>query len=286
MTENRPDRNLAIRIAFDGTRYSGWQWQSNAPTLQGEMEAALEAVAGHPHRFTASSSRTDAGVHALALVANVFTFSRLEPDTLGRALNAKLPRDIRVTGVADMPQAFHSRREAVSKVYRYLLWRAPVESPFWNRYAWFIHAPLDMERLHRMAEGVVGNRDFRAFTVTGGEAEDTRREIFHVRWEGSSPWLHCTFEGAGFLRHMVRRLVGGMVESAAGRLPNGIFEAALEGEMTAAPVIHTAPARGLWLLEARYPPETSPRWSVGEDTAGTIGFPPPLSGLPALRAPV
>ena len=263
-----------ITLAYDGTDYVGWQRQANGVSIQELIEDALRALDGR-HVTLTGASRTDAGVHALGQVA-AFTIAReLEPDALVRALNAHLPHAVRVLAAEEAPPAFHPRFEARAKTYRYRLWHDDVMSPFERAYAWHVPGPLDVEAMRNAARLLEGRHDFAAFQATGSSVTTTEREVavsriftlriadcgLRIREESTiesaiqnpqSALLVYEITGTGFLRHMVRIIVGSLVEIGRGRQPvewiGGVI--ASRDRASAGP---TAPPHGLFLVRVEYP---------------------------------
>jgi tRNA pseudouridine38-40 synthase len=242
-------------VAYDGTDYVGWQRQANGVSIQGLLEDALLALDGHEVTVT-GAGRTDAGVHALGQVA-AFTIDRpLAPDALVRALNAHLPPAVRIVAAEPAAPAFHPRFGARTKTYRYHLWNADVMSPFERRYAWHVPGPLDVDAMSAAARLLVGRRDFASFQATGSDVATTEREILESSFESEichlkSEILVYRVVGDGFLRHMVRAIVGSLVEVGRGRKPAGwIAEAIAARDRSAAGP--TAPPHGLFLVRVTY----------------------------------
>jgi tRNA pseudouridine38-40 synthase len=252
--------SFTITLAYDGTDYVGWQRQANGVSIQGLIEEALLALDGR-EVAVAGAGRTDAGVHALGQVA-AFTIAReLEPAALVRALNAHLPRDIRVLSAAPAAPAFHPRFGARAKTYQYRLWNGDVMSPFERRYAWHVPGPLDVDAMRAAAALLSGRHDFAAFQAAGSSVATTEREVFTSTIESpiesairnpQSAMLTYEVVGAGFLRHMVRIIVGSLIEVGRGRQPVAwISEVMASGNRPLAGP--TAPPEGLFLVRVEYP---------------------------------
>jgi tRNA pseudouridine38-40 synthase len=246
-----------VTLAYDGTDYVGWQRQANGVSIQGLIEDALRVLDGRDVRVT-GAGRTDAGVHALGQVA-AFTIARvLSPDAVLRALNAHLPGAIRVLAAEEAAPTFHPRFGARAKTYRYRIWNGDVISPFERRYAWHLPGALDLDAMRAAARLVEGRHDFAAFQASGGSAATSEREVFASRVDfqsltphPQSPLLAYDISGAGFLRHMVRIIVGSLVEVGRGRQPAEWVGAVLASrDRTAAGP--TAPAVGLFLVGVEY----------------------------------
>jgi tRNA pseudouridine38-40 synthase len=247
--------SFKIILAYDGTGYVGWQRQENGVSIQALIEAALLALDGRAVTVT-GAGRTDAGVHALGQVA-AFTIARaLGADALVRALNAQLPPAIRVLDAEEAPAEFHPRFGARSKTYRYRLWHGDVMSPFERGYAWHVPGALDVGAMREAARLLEGRHDFASFQAAGSSVATTEREIFTSSIEAALSAQHpalVIYEvvGSGFLRHMVRIIVGSLVEVGRGRRPAAwIGEAIASRERSAAGP--TAPPHGLFLVGVRY----------------------------------
>jgi tRNA pseudouridine38-40 synthase len=241
-------RNIRIVLSYDGTDYHGWQRQPRKKTVQGMVEDALARLAGKTVSLT-GAGRTDAGVHARAQVANVKASFRLSDAELQKALNAILPDDIRVTEVGPASPEFHARRDAVSKVYQYRICRDRFISPFVFRYALHFPSPLDVGRMREAAALFVREDDFSGFS--------SNRELYPVRNVTRSDLVRrgdelvYTIEANGFLRYMVRTIVGTLLEVGRGRIAPAAIEDIFRGKKRtlASP---TAPAKGLCLLSVLY----------------------------------
>ena len=255
-------RTLKITIAYEGTAYVGWQRQPNGSSIQGCLEAALTEIEGTPVTVE-GAGRTDAGVHALAQVASVRLSHPIAPDALLRAINAKLPADIRVVAVEVGPESFHARFDATAKTYRYRLLHGRVASPFDRRYGWHVGLPLDHERMDAAGRALVGEHDFAAFQATGSSTHSSVRTLFELTVSGATtdgqgvdggagPALTLIdARGSGFLRHMVRVIVGTLVEVGRGQLDRAAVERALaSGDRSLAG--QTAPPHGLFLMRVEY----------------------------------
>ena len=253
-------RNLKLTIQYDGTNYVGWQRQAAGTSIQGLLEDALAPIEGTAVTVH-GAGRTDAGVHALAQIASVTLSASLDAPTLGRALNATLPDDVRVARVEEAAPDFHARFSATGKTYEYRIVDGPFVSPFLFRYAWHVPQPLDLDAMRAAAEPLAGRHDFAAFQAAGSTVHSTEREITSIEWEegrGADRPLVLRITGDGFLRHMVRAIAGTLVEVGCGRWDRRRPLEALESRSRAA-AGRTAPPRGLFLARVLYDTKYSGR---------------------------
>jgi tRNA pseudouridine38-40 synthase len=246
-------RTLKISLQYDGTHYVGWQRQAAGVSIQSLLEDALAPIEGRTV-VVHGAGRTDAGVHALEQVATVGLHASIPPQTLTRALNAVLPADVRVLSVEETDPAFHARFSAVGKVYEYRIVNAPMVSAFLFRYAWHIAAPLDIEAMRRAAGPLIGAHDFAAFAAAGSRVASTDRVVRAIDWQEGAGYdrpLIMRIRGDGFLRHMVRTIVGTLVEVGQGRWPPAqVAEILASRDRTQAG--RTAPPQGLFLVRVEY----------------------------------
>ncbi|MFM8392362.1 MAG: tRNA pseudouridine(38-40) synthase TruA [Acidobacteriota bacterium] len=243
-------------LAYEGTAYAGWQWQSNLPTIQGEIERVLGLLNGAPV-VAHSAGRTDTGVHAVGQVISFDLDREWAPSILRKAINGNLPQDIRILEVGLVEDGFHPRIDARSKTYRYQMVTAPVLSPFLRRYAFHYPYELDRERLVRHAAELIGRHDFRGFTVADCEVKTTVRTIRAVELRENEDTLTIEFTGDGFLRYQVRTMVAALLEMNTDRhlhyASKGIFSMAeLVGTGDRSLVGKMAPAHGLTLMKVEY----------------------------------
>jgi tRNA pseudouridine38-40 synthase len=274
-----PQQNWKLTLSYDGTNFSGWQVQPGERTVQGELQAALGRVTGESP-LPQGSGRTDAGVHALAQVASFGLAARIPPENLLRALNRTLPASIRVLEARKAPAAFHARHSAVAKTYEYRVFPERAETqagarrpeiicpPFLAGYVYAYPWPLDMAALEEAAAAFVGEHDFVSFAAT--DPDQARRSLGPASSEVPVPAIRTVFSsawerrqiqegnllvyrvrGSGFLHHMVRNLVGTMLDVGRGyRRAEEIPEMLAARSRTAAGP--TAPARGLFLHSVEY----------------------------------
>jgi tRNA pseudouridine38-40 synthase len=253
-----------VTLTYDGSEFVGWQRQASGTSIQGLLEDALAELDGRPV-IVSGAGRTDAGVHALGQVASFSLVRLIEPAILVRAINSRLPQTVRIVEASEMPSTFHARFGAVAKTYRYRLWIGEVMSPFERAYAWHIPYPkLDVAAMGSAARLLEGQHDFSAFQATGSITRSTTREVFSSS-VAVSPSNLTEAESAGrtgrlvtydvtadgFLRHMVRAIVGSLVEVGRGkRSPQWISELLVSRNRALAG--RTAPPQGLFLASVLY----------------------------------
>jgi tRNA pseudouridine38-40 synthase len=249
-------RTLKLTIAYDGTNYVGWQRQTNGLSVQQVIEDAVAPLVplGHEDERrpgVAGASRTDAGVHAAAQVASVNLDVDLSTASLLRAMNVRLPGDVRILRVEDAAFGFHARFHARGKSYRYRLLRSLVMSPFDRAFAWHVPDLSDADAMRRAAAAFVGRHDFASFQARGSSTLDTVRTIERLAIDERDDEVVVEIEGDGFLRHMVRAMVGTLVEVGSGlRAADSVPAILAERHRRAGGP--TAPARGLMLIAVRY----------------------------------
>jgi len=243
-------RNLKITLAYDGTRFVGWQRQAEGESIQGLLEDALARLEGGAVTVH-GAGRTDAGVHALGQVASARVGFTHDSATIVRSLNAQLPEDIRITDVTDAPDTFHARFSARTKTYRYRLRTGDISDPFDRAYVWHVGSRLNLDAMCTAAAAFVGTHDFAAFQSTGTETRDTVRTIERSQLLVDPPFATYEVIGTGFLRHMVRAIVGTLVEIGRGWRPVSELPALFENGRRA-DAGATAPARGLFLVRVDY----------------------------------
>ena len=244
-------RTLRLVLAYDGTGYNGWQVQPSRPTVQGLLTDACRRIFSGPLRVV-GASRTDAGVHALGQVASLVVESGLHPLSIRSALNSYLPPDIRVLAVAEAPSGFDARRAAVSKRYLYLIDGRPVPNPLLRRYAWHVAHPLDAKAMALGLRALRGKHDFSAFCAAAGKGRTTTCTLLSGRLLRRRGVVAVFLSADSFLHHMVRNVVGSLVEIGRGsRGPEWTAELLLGRDRTRGGP--TAPAHGLTLLRVTYP---------------------------------
>lgn len=242
-----------LTIEYAGTRYSGWQIQKNARTVQGEIDRAARTVTGRKDFELYGSGRTDAGVHALAQVAHLDVSTNLPPDTLVRRLNDELPADINVLAAAVVPHRFHARHDAVARRYVYQIARR--RTAFAKPYVWWVKDPLDVGAMRACAAGFVGRHDFASFAEKDEDdangARSTRVLVERLDLIEQGGLVLVGIEGSHFLWKMVRRIVGVLVEVGRGGLAGGDAQKLLASS-SPLPAKLTAPASGLFLVRVYY----------------------------------
>lgn len=240
---------FTLEIEYAGTRYSGWQIQKNARTVQGELARAVRAVLGTDRFELYGSGRTDAGVHALAQVAHLDVATTVAPETLRRRLNDELPADINVLAIETATRRFHARHDAEARTYLYQIARR--RTAFAKPFVWWVKDPLDVEAMRRAAALFIGLNDFRSFTDDEPEEKSTRVHLERVEIAEVDDLVLVRVRGSHFLWKMVRRLVGVLVEAGRGRLSPDDVRQLLE-RPSGVPARLTAPPSGLFLERVTY----------------------------------
>ena len=238
-----------LDLEYCGTRYSGWQVQKNARTVQGELNQAIAKASGRRDLATYGSGRTDAGVHALQQVAHLDLETRSPPEPLRLAINDALPHDIHVLDVLKVTRQFHARHSATERSYLYQISRR--RSAFAKPYVWWVKDSLDAERMRAAASRFEGLRDFRSFMQADEEAGSTRVKLARVELAEAGDLILLRVLGSHFLWRMVRRMVGVLVEVGRGALePEDV--ARFLAVASSVPAAHTAPPSGLFLERVLY----------------------------------
>jgi tRNA pseudouridine38-40 synthase len=244
-------RRIKFTLAYDGTDFHGWQVQPGLVTIQGTLEQVFAEIEGQPVHV-AGSGRTDAGVHALRQTAAVSLSNPIPLANLRKAANRLLPPSIRVIEIEEAAPDFHPRHHAVSKTYEYRIFRGEVCPPAEWRYVHHYPYPLDLDRMTALAPILEGSHDCAAFAAADDrELESTVRTIFSSRLESAGNHLFYRVSGSGFLKHMVRNIVGTLLEAGKGNLDAEGLRAFLipDSDKRAGP---TAPAKGLFLVRVEY----------------------------------
>ncbi len=244
------ERNLKLIVEYEGTRYHGWQRQGGLPTIQKVIEEVIFTITREESRL-ASSGRTDAGVHALGQVANFTTRSRLPLHNLLRGMNSLLPEDIKIREIAEAAPDFHARFSARSKSYLYRIDNGPVQSVFYRNFAWHIYETLDLEKMNEAAEFLKGEHDFTSFCAAGHETKTYIRRIMETELSRSGDLITFRIEATGFLKYMVRNLVGTLAYVGMAKITPACFRDIMDARdrTVAGP---TAPPQGLFLESVRY----------------------------------
>ncbi len=243
-------RNIALTVAYEGTNYHGWQCQPGVVTVQEVLRQATGRVVDHPVTLYAGA-RTDAGVHAFGQVAGFHTEKHIPAYNLIKGVNSLLPRDVRVLSARDEAPDFHARYSAKSKTYVYTILNRPHNSPFYARYAWHIWYPIEVSAMERAARLIRGEHDFASFKKKDEPYESTVRRVLRAGVTRRGDLIFFVVEATGFLRYMVRNLVGTLVLVGSGKLSTAGFEEILRARdrEKAGP---TAPPQGLFLRRIRY----------------------------------
>lgn len=257
-------RNIKLTLEYDGARFFGFQRQKDRPTIQSKLEKALSRLFNRPLKISAAAGRTDSGVHARAQVVNFKIDSPLPLEKVQRGLNALLPREIAVKKIEAAAPDFHARYSAKWKTYEYLVFNSEIRSPLLKGQAFQFPYPLNLGTMRKAARKLVGHHDFKAFQAAGSNVKSSIRFVrrFTVsRVPSSQPsplWgegrvrgklIRFVIEADGFLYHMVRSIVGVLLEVGRGRLSVGDFSRLLKARRR---FVHTVPPQGLTLASVNY----------------------------------
>jgi tRNA pseudouridine38-40 synthase len=244
-------KNIRLILEYDGSRYHGWQRQADGPTIQGIIEEKIQLMTREPVRLIASG-RTDAGVHALNQVCNFITKTKIDPNALQRGLNALLPDDILIKKAEYVPLDFHAMYSAKSKTYEYRILNRKEPDVFIRSYAWHIKRGLGIEGMHKCVSSLCGKHDFSSFRSTGSGNRNPVREMMRAELQGPDQGLlRFVFEADGFLRHMVRNIVGTVVEVGQGKMGFDEFGEIFQSKDRRRAGLK-APPQGLFLIEVQY----------------------------------
>jgi tRNA pseudouridine38-40 synthase len=254
-------RTLKLTIAYDGTDFAGWQRQPSERTVQQVLEEALAPIE-RADVTAVAAGRTDAGVHAAAQVVSAVLTNPIAPVDLRRALNATLPPDVRVLAIEQAPDGFNARHDARLKTYHYAIWNGVAVPPSLRRYTWHVPKTLDLDRMNEAAGILVGLHDFAAFQATGSDVKTTERRLVSsavreldlsqlVLAAAGDRLIRYEVTGTGFLRHMVRTIMGTLVDVGLGRTPVEEVRSILLGRDRGRAGA-TAPPQGLVLWRVEY----------------------------------
>jgi tRNA pseudouridine38-40 synthase len=244
-------RNIKLVLAYDGSRYHGWQRQPNEITIQEVIEEKIQIMAGEAVTLFASG-RTDAGVHAVNQICHFKTRSTIDPKILKKGLNSLLPGDILITDAETVSLDFHARYNAKSKTYEYRLLNREEPDIFQRKYVWHIRMPLDVEEMKKCVTFLLGTHDFSSFKSSGSGNANPVRSVLNAGIFGPEKgYLRFVIEADGFLRHMVRSIVGTLVEAGLGKINSSGFKEIIESKDRSRAGVK-APAQGLFLMEVRY----------------------------------
>jgi tRNA pseudouridine38-40 synthase len=247
-------RNIKLVLSYDGSEFNGWQTQPGFRTVQETVEAAIAKLTQDPQVRLNASGRTDSGVHAVGQVANFRTESSLASERFLRGINANLPDDVSILSAEEKPLSFDANRDAVRKLYRYVIHDGPVAMPFLRKYVARSRHPLDVGAMSRAARCLVGTHDFRCFETEWPNRATSVRTITHLRISRFGEYIWIDVEADGFLYNMVRAIAGTLMNVGRGYWPESQPQAILEaGDRTLAGP--TAPAQGLFLMRVVYEAE-------------------------------
>ncbi|UCD37703.1 MAG: tRNA pseudouridine(38-40) synthase TruA [Fidelibacterota bacterium] len=246
--------NFKLLVEYDGTAFHGWQSQRRERTVQAELVAALRKVIAQDRIVLIGAGRTDAGVHARAQVANVRLDTSIRPEQLRKAINSHLPDDVRVQTIEPVSDAFHARNSAMARRYSYAM--TDTQPVLGRQYVWAVKYPLERDLLDAGARLTAGQHDFAGFVKANSEVDSTVCKVETSLWDHSKHDMTYHIRADRFLHHMVRYLVGTMVEVARGRYTLDQFQAQLEKGRDSI-TVYRAPAQGLVLEEVLYPADQS-----------------------------
>jgi tRNA pseudouridine38-40 synthase len=244
-------KNFKITIEYDGGDYHGWQRQAIGRTIQGEIESALATMTSYSISVT-GSGRTDAGVHALNQTANFRCATSLSAEVFLKGLNSLLPKDIVITSCERVPDMFHARYDVKSKIYHYRILNRSLPAAIYRQYAWHIRKKLDMDAMQNALSCIAGRHDFKAFEGSGSPRADSVRCIITADLiRTDDEYLVLALEGNGFLKFMVRNIVGTLVDVGLCKITPDEFKQILASKNRNLAGI-TAPAHGLFLVDVKY----------------------------------
>lgn len=244
-------KNFKITIEYDGSAYHGWQSQPDQPTIQDEIEKALVIMTGKEVTLI-GSGRTDAGVHAYGQVANFRCDTEHAPDVFQRGLNSLTPNDIVITACEQVAEKFHARYDVISKTYQYRILNRQIQTAIQRKFAWHVIKKLNLDTMRSAIGTIIGTHDFKAFAGTGSSTKNTRRCILNAGLvKKKDGYLLVEIEGEGFLRFMVRNIVGTLVDVGLEKITPSDFKIILESKDRNLAGV-TAPAHGLFLMQVKY----------------------------------
>ena len=248
-------KRIKLVVAYDGTKYQGWQIQRNGETIESMLNRALQSLTGEPIRVM-GASRTDSGVHALGNVAVFDTEARMPGDKFSYALNQRLPEDIRIQASCEVPGDFHPRYQETVKTYEYRILNREFPLPSCRLNTYFTYYTLDVDRMCQAAAFLTGEHDFKSFCAAGAQVKTTIRTIYDLQIRKDEDLLTIRITGNGFLYNMVRIIAGTLMKVGTGEWEPEYIEEILKAKdrRKAGP---TAPAKGLTLLEIRFLGEKS-----------------------------
>ncbi len=242
-------RNIKLTLEYDGSGFFGFQRQKDKPSIQASLEKALSRLFNRPMKIGAAAGRTDALVHARGQVVHFKTDSPIPLEKIQRGLNALLPREIAVKSAEEVPADFHARYGARWKTYEYEVFNSQIRSPLLNGRVYQFPYPLDFGKMKKAAKALVGRHDFKSFQATGSNVRDSIRTVRRLAIERSGKRVRFTVEADGFLYHMVRNIVGTLLEVGRGSLSLKDFSGLLRRPHRP---VATVPAQGLTLLQVKY----------------------------------
>ena len=244
-------RNFRLKVSYDGSDFFGWQTQPGFRTVQECLEKAISSLCNGQKIRANASGRTDTGVHAVGQVVNCFLDTRVPVEGLAKAINSRLDDDVRVLQAEEVPQAFDANRDAIRKLYRYVINNGPHPDLFMRRYSYHVRYPLDARIMARASKVLLGTHDFHSFETEWPNRLSSVRTILHLAVNSMGPWIWIDVEADGFLYNMVRTIVGTLINVGRGYWPEEDVARILKAEdrTQAGP---TAPASGLFLMRVTY----------------------------------
>lgn len=243
-------KNIKLIIAYKGTNFRGWQKQNDTLGIQGEIERACEKAFNKEYIEIIGSGRTDAGVHAMAQVANFIVDSNIPVEKYPEIINRHLPDDIAIVDAEEVDMDFHSRYLAHRKTYKYLIYPSKFRSPFYSDISYNVRKELDFKKMKESMKDLEGEHDFRGFMRTGSSVKTSVREIYRADIYREGELIAIEIEGSGFLYNMVRIIAGTIVDIGKGKITESLSDIIKSGERERAG--HTAPAQGLFLKSVDY----------------------------------